>query len=156
MYIKGIFNFSILSLFALVKINCQVIGNNTYTGKCNDIYNYLEGQGRINNFYDCKTNNKGEVTELRVLPYCLTNKQLETLLSYKTIETLEFVNPISYNGEDFYEIKYKFDCEYNDVPTNYKLLSNLSNLKYLDLINAMADINVIANIPKSIEVLKIG
>jgi len=156
MYIKGIFNFSILSLLALVKINCQVIGNNTYTGKCNDIYKYLEGQGKINNFYDCKTNNKGEVTELRVFPYCLTNKQLETLLSYKTIETLEFTKPISYDRIDYYEIKSKLNCRSADVPTNYKLLSNLSNLKYLDLIGATENINVIANIPKSIEVLKIG
>jgi len=156
MYFKGIFSFLILNLLTLATINGQVVSNNTYTGKCNDIYKYLEGQGKINNLYDCKTNNKGEVTELRVYPYCLTNKHLETLLSYKTIETLEFTRPIYYDRVDYDEIEAKLDCKYADVPTNYKSLSNLSNLKYLDLIGATEDINVIANIPKSIEVLKIG
>jgi len=111
MYIKFFFNFSILSLLALVKINCQVIGNNTYTGKCNDIYKCMEGQGKINNFYDCKTNNKGEVTELRVYPYCLKNKQLETrgITEYEKDKTKYQELPSTYNILDLllHHQKYK-------------------------------------------------
>jgi len=154
MYSKSIISFLILSLLTLTKINGDGISN--YTGKCNDIYNYLESQGKANNFYDCKMNNKGEVIEVRVYPYCLENKQLDKILSYKTIETLEFTRPLT---DDYYLnydlIKSHFDCD--SVPTNYELLSTLINLKYLDLVGATnMNINVITQIPKSIEVLKIG
>jgi len=158
MYSKSIFCFLILGLLTLARINSEVI--NSYTGKCNDIYKYLESQGKVNNFNDCKTNNKGEVIELRIYPYCLTNQHLENLLSYKTIETLEFTNIFANHLDlDDSEIFYKFDCEYYDtVPTNlYIFLSTLTKLKSLDMVGMMNnDISIITKIPKSIKVLKIG
>jgi len=42
MYSMSIFSFLILGLLSLIKINGEVAKN--YTGKCNDIYVYLEEQ----------------------------------------------------------------------------------------------------------------
>jgi len=156
MYSYIFFSFIILGLYTLAKINGEVINN--YTNKCNDIYSYLESQGKIKNFNDCKTNDKGEVTDLRLYPYCIENEQLENVLSYNTIETLEFLK-VPILMDDFsiydYDILSSFGC--TSLPTNYKKISTLTELKYLDLSGVKnLDINVITNIPKSVEILKIG
>jgi len=118
----------------------------------------LQDQGKLGSLNDCKVNDKGKVTELSIYPYCFENEQLETVLSYKTIETLEFAKIIPYWDTGFiYEsyIENLFGCA--TIPTNYEKLRSITNLKYLDLTGVInLDINVIANIPKSVKILKIG
>jgi len=168
MYPKSIFIFLIFGLLNLTKIY-GVIPDATYsrinhdfkesfTGECNDIYVYLKDQGKLGSLNDCKVNDQGEVTELRIYPYCFENEQLKTVLSYNTIETLEFSKIVPTFDSGFLEVDYieeLFGC--STIPSNYESLSTLTNLKYLDLTGVWnLDINVFTNIPKSVKILKIG
>jgi len=168
MHSKNIFIFLILGLLTIIKINgikmeatyhhLEDYLDKEFNGKCKDIYKYLEGQGKLINLNDCKVNDKGEVTELRIYPYCFENEQLKTVLSYNTIETLEFTKIIPLFDIGFIyddDIEILFDCA--TIPTNYESLSILNNLKYLDLTGVWnLDINILSKIPKSVEILKIG
>jgi len=153
---KNIFSFLTLGLLTLSKTNGYI--ENNYTGKCNDIYVYLEDQGKRSNFNGCEMNGKGEVTELNVYAYCLNNEQLTTILSYNTIQSLEFTQLFldwGIDDSDDYNIITSFGCA--SFPTDYKKLSTLTNLKNLDLTGMKKlDINLITNIPKSVEQLKLG
>jgi len=153
---KSIFGFITLGLLTLTKTNGYILNN--YTGKCNDIYTYLEDQRKRGNFNGCEMNDKGEVTGLKVYAYCLKNEQLTTILSYSTIEYLEFSQLFLDWGIDDsndYDIITSFGCA--SLPTDYKKLSTLANLKNLDLTGVKnMDINVINNIPKSVQQLELG
>jgi len=167
MYSINIFIFWILGLLNLTKIN-GIIPDATlhhiddyldkdFNGNCKDIYDYLEGLGKLRNLNDCKVNYKGEIIELRIYPYCFDNEQLKTVLSYNTIKTLEFTKIIPNVDTGFtdYEIESFFNC--TTIPTNYESLSSLNKLKSLDLTGVWnLDINVFNYIPKSVEELKIG
>jgi len=148
----SILSFLILGLISLVKINGEVAKN--YTGKCNDIYVYLEEQGKTENLFECNVNDKGEVTELALYLYCLENEQMKTILSNNTIETLEFKSQWNYiNNEE--NIKSRYGCA--SLPTNYDVISTLTNLKNIYLSGVEnTDINIIRKIPKSVEILTIG
>jgi len=168
MHSKNIFIFLILGLLTIIKINgikmeatyhhLEDYLDKEFNGKCKDIYKYMEGQGKLINLNDCKVNDKGEVTELRIYPYCFDNEQLKAVLSYNTIETLEFTKIIPLFDFGFIydsDIEGLFDC--TTIPTNYESLSILNNLKYLDLTGVWnLDINILSKIPKSVEILKIG
>ena len=145
MYSKNILSFLTVGLLTLAKINGDVVDN--YTGKCNEIYKYLEGQGKVKNIENCKTNDKGEVTELEFYPYCLENKQFETLLSYNTMESLVLLN--LYNDDD---IEFIYGC--TSIPTNFEKLDTLTNLKHLDL-SGVNNLDLISSVPESVETLKI-
>jgi len=149
MYSMNIFSFLILGLLSLAKINGEV--DNNYTGKCNDIYVYLEGQGKTENLDECYVNDKGEVTELTLYPYCLENEQMKTILSNNTIETLQFESHWNYiNNEE--NIKSIFGC--TSLPTDYDVISTLTNLKKLYLSGVEnTDIKIIRNIPNSVKEL---
>jgi len=143
MYSKNIFIFLILGLITLTKIYGRVD-----TGECKDIYEYLDGQGRAKNLYDCEVNNKGEVIELQLYASCLDNEQLKTVLSYKTIKTLNFeTSKPLWNAE--------LGCDF--YPTNYEIFNTLTSLKSLSLTGPTMDffINIISVIPKSLEILQI-
>jgi len=150
MYSKNIFSLLIVCLLLLVKINGEVVNN--YTGECKDIYNYLEGQGKIGILYDCKVNNKGKVTVLYIYLHCLENEQLETILSYKTIDYLSLLKRIDY-GITSEDIISKYGC--SSTPTDYKILNTLTNLNVLYLQGEM-DNNLFSNIPKSVELLQLS
>jgi len=156
MYSKVIFSFLIFGLLALTKINGYIVNN--YTGKCNDIYVYLENQGKRENFYGCKLNDEGEVTELEIYNYCLEDEQLTAVLSYNTIETLHFSKLFvdwNIDDNDDKNLVIRFGCA--SLPSNYEVLSTLTNLKILDLSGVKnLDNNIITNIPKSVEQLLIG
>jgi len=144
MYLKNIFSFLTLSLLTLVKVNGNV-------SQCEEISLYFQSRRRSNNFRSCKQNDNGEVIELSFVPLCLENEEFATALSYtyKTIESLHLVNPyMDWNLRQF--------C--TTGPTNYEALSNLTNLKFLQ-IDFMENLNVdnlFANIPDSVEHLEIG
>jgi len=87
MYSKNIFKILTLGLLTIAKINGYMINN--FTGKCNDIYTYLEGIGKIENFNGCR-NEEGDVISLNLYSYCLINEELATVFSYSTVETLSF------------------------------------------------------------------
>ena len=151
MYSMSIFSFLILGLLSLAKINGEEAKN--YTGKCNEIYEYLEGQGKTKNLVKCEGNDKGEVTELIIYPYCLENEQLKTILSYNTIETLSYRSEWSYvNNEE--SLKANFGCI--TVPTDYEVIGTLTNLKNLYVSGIVyTNTNIFSNIPKSVEKLNI-
>jgi len=132
------------------------VGYLNYTGQCHDIYTYMVNQKKTNNFIECKMNDEGEVTELSIHIYCLKDEQLTTILSYNTIENLDF----SYFYGDLNEsgvinnkdLKIMFGC--TALPKNYEILSTLTNLKSLSLNGVpKVDSNIIAVIPKTIETL---
>jgi len=144
----SILSFLIFGLIFITKINGEVAKD--YTGKCNDIYVYLEKQGKTRNLHLCNVNDKGEVTELILRPHCLNNEEMKTILSGNTIETLTFTAEYNYMDN-----KGIYSC--TSLPINYDVISTLTNLKELHLIGIEnTDINIIRNIPKSVEILIIG
>jgi len=149
MYLKSIFNFLVIGLLTLTKINGSDI--DFYSGQCREIYVYLESQGKEENFYNCGENSKGEVIYLNLYPFCLKNEQLQKVLSYNTISVLDFAMMYGNNNK----FMTKFDCD--SLPTNYEVLKTLKNLKelYFDGILDMSN-SVFPNIPKSVEILWIG
>jgi len=149
MYSKSIFIFLIVGLLLLTKINGEDINN--YTGKCKNIYEYLESQGKAANLQNCNVNKKGEVTGLYIYLHCLTNEQLKTILSYKTIKDLSLytITNLEYYSDDIIS---DYGCI--DTPTNYEIISTLTNLETLYLEGESND-NLYSNIPKSIELLQI-
>ena len=152
MYSMSILSFLILGLISLAKINGEVTKD--YTGKCNDIYEYLEEHRKTENLLVCNVNDIGEVTELTLYPYCLNNEQMKTILSRNTIETLSFTAEWDYTDNKGIIIS-KFGC--TSLPTNYDVISTLTNLKELHLFGVEnTGINIIRNIPKSVKILIIG
>jgi len=150
MYSKSIFIFLIIGILSLAKINGVFAEG--YTGQCNDIKVYLESQGKGENLNGCDVNDKGEVTGLTLYLYCLGNEQLKTILSYKTIETLIFT--LSWYHDDDERIISIHGCL--SIPSDYEVISTLTNLKNLILEGELnMDINLIRNIPKSVENLSI-
>jgi len=156
MYSKNIFNALALGLLTLTKINGYIV--NDYTGKCNEIYTYLEGLGKRENFNGCNMNEEGDVIELGLYSYCLEDEELATVLSYNTIESLQFTKLfIDWNIDDSDDTNliFRFGCA--SLPTNYEVLNTLTNLKTLELPGVKnLDNSMVANIPKSIENLEIG
>ena len=147
MYSKNIFIFLILGLISITKIYGMV-------GICNDIYEYLEEHRKTENLLVCNVNDIGEVTELTLYPYCLNNEQMKTILSRNTIETLSFTAEWDYTDNKGIIIS-KFGC--TSLPTNYDVISTLTNLKKIYLSGVEnTDINIIRKIPKSVEILIIG
>jgi len=145
MYSKNIFIFLILGLISLTKIYGR-IGNN-FSGKCKDIYEYLDSQGISESLEDCEVNEKEEVIYLNIYASCFNNEQLKTVLSYNTIETLKI------------DIIKRSSLEYgcNSYPTNNEIFNTLTNLKSLSLLGVNNFlINVLSNIPKSIEMLQLS
>jgi len=149
-------------LLILLKVNGYTVDTNT--SQCNEIISYLEGRGKGFNLKDCKMNDDGEVTELYLYIYCLDDEEFNTILSYNTIESLQFEPHfedrdfiyIEYNDE--HDIIYAFGCtKFSFYPFNYKALSNLTNLKYLNLIG-IKDLpnSLFDNIPKSVEKIEFG
>jgi len=103
-------------------------------------------------------NDEGEVTELNLYSYCLKDEELETVLSYNTIDKLVFTKLFldwNIDDRDDKNIIFRFGCA--SLPTNYGALSTLTNLKTLDL-NGVKNLDyaMIASIPKSVEQLTIG
>jgi len=156
MHSKSILNFLTLGLLSVAKINGYIVNN--YTGQCNEVYTYLEDLGKRENFNGCRMNDKEEVTELNLYSYCLEEEELAAVLSYDTIETLGFTKLfIDWNIDDSddFNIMFRFGC--SSLPSEYKALSTLTNLKNLDL-TGVKNLNskIMANIPKSVEQLKFG
>jgi len=156
MHSKSILSFLTLGLLSVAKINGYIVNN--YTGKCKEIYTYLEDLGKRENFNGCEMNEAGEVIEVDLYSYCLEEEELAAVLSYDTIETVEFAKLfLDWNLDDTDDrnIIFRFGCA--SLPSQYKALSTLTNLKNLDLTGVKnLDSKIMANIPKSIEQLRFG
>jgi len=148
MHTKSIFSFVILGLMSLAKIN-------GYSDKCNEIYKYLQSQEKRVNYRSCSLNDDGNIKNLMIFPFCLNNKQLDTILSYNTTETLTFSDFFMDwdidDSNDMALTRY-FGCA--SLPTNYKKLRAFNNLKTLNLSGVInLDNKIVANIPISVEQL---
>jgi len=155
MHSKSILKFLTLGLLSVAKINGYIVNN--YTGKCNEIYTYLEDLGKRENFNGCKMNDAGDVTELTLYSYCLKEEELAVLFSYDTIETVSFTKFFmdwNLDDSDDFSLIFRFGCA--SSPTKYEALRT-SNVKNLDLTGVKnLDSKIIANFPKSIEQIKFG
>lgn len=85
----------------------------------------------------------------------MKKEELDTILSYKTIESITFSKLFIDWGLDDrndFNIVLRFGC--SRLPTNYEALSALPNLKYLDL-KGIKNLNgkIMASIPSSVEKL---
>ena len=126
MYSKNVLSFLTLGLLSLAKINGEV------TDKCNDIYSYFESKFKESSIKSCSVNAEGEVTELSFSSYCLEDKQLETILSYNTIESLNLLGiPLDY--EDFFENDERDSYTCPSISTYYERISEMNNLKKLKI-----------------------
>jgi len=142
----------------LASVNGYIINN--YTGKCNDIYEYLENLDKREIFNGCEMNSQGEVTELKLYPYCLEDEHLESIfsLAYDTLETLSFSRlfiDFGIDDRNSFNILLRFGC--SGILSNFAMLNKFTNLKNLDLFGFRnLSIDSVANLPNSIETLRLG
>jgi len=158
MYFKCILTYLTIGLFTLSSVNGYIVNN--YTGKCNDLYVYLENLGYREVFNGCKMNDQGEITELGLYPYCLNDEQLNSVFSIasNSLETLKFNRLFidwDIDDRDVFNIMFRFGC--SRILSNVDMLGQFTNLKNLDLYGFRnLDVATLANLPNSIETLLLG
>jgi len=136
-----------------------------YTGDCKTIYNYLqkrgienhlendyENEGYAKNLRRCIVNTNGKVTELSFYSYCLTEADINKVISYNTLQKLIFDQNNSYHSSNMENIR---NCGImKDLPSGLSKLTNLEALSLFGYENFKS--NDISRIPKNIKELTFG
>eukprot|EP00833_Pecoramyces_ruminatium_P005208 jgi/Orpsp1_1/1179240/evm.model.c7180000068580.1 len=95
-----------------------------YIGECKNIYEYLEKKNYELNVDECIVNDEGKVTDLKLYTYCLTEEDVEKLISYETIKNLSFNTITNFENSPYDELR---KCKQLENFPN-----SISNLKHLE------------------------
>jgi len=145
-------NFKLLLKGLVLSLVITFVFAGEYTGDCKEIYDNLKKKGYELDLGSCDVNKEGKVTRINLYTYCLTDEDVNQLISYKTITSLEFNLILHYHYTELYNL---MKCqELQNFPSAIK---NLNNLETLDLTGYMnLKKNDLASIPKSVKNLVIG
>ncbi|OUM62718.1 carbohydrate-binding module family 18 protein [Piromyces sp. E2] len=116
----------------------EIVNNDK--GDCKEIKNYFIENGLDNTIDKCVENNNGEVIEIKLSNDNLEQQDVEKILSYNTITSLDYEMYISYDASDSLKKKQ------SEIPT---IIYKLTNLKELTSIKK----NVISSLPKDLKKL---
>jgi len=145
----------ILKIFILTFLSSNVLA---YEGDCNEINKFFESKNTDENhgydqlLQDCTVNDEGKVTSLNIYTYCLTEDEVNKLISYSTIDTLKLNTNHAYHSSMIENLR---SC--GDIQVFPSGISKLENLKSLDLFGfSNFKENDIKKIPQSVTELIIG
>eukprot|EP00833_Pecoramyces_ruminatium_P003546 jgi/Orpsp1_1/1177578/evm.model.c7180000061993.1 len=154
-------NFSLIFNFLILVLCSSLVlaFDDNFTGDCKTIYDLLDNKNENHDTYgyeqllrSCTVNNEGKVTALKIYTYCLTEEEVNKIISYDTINILEIDTNHSYHSSNIDTIR---AC--GNIQTFPSGISNLTNLKSLNLFGfSNYKNNDIAKIPKSVTELTIG
>jgi len=137
---------------SLVFVSCISLVLANITGECQDIYDYLDSKNYELNLKNCTVNEDGKVTDLTLYTYCLTEEDVNKLISYNTIKNISFDKEISVYSTEYDSLK---ECgEIQSLPSSISNLSKLESLELHDFTNINE--NDFSKLPKSLKKLALG
>jgi len=120
-----------------------------FTGECNEIVTYLKDKGYGVDFNNCEMDENGKVIDLDFYSFCLTEEDVNKLISYKTLKSITINTPFHSRNSP---VKKLHSCEeLSDFPSGISELENLENLTLYGLSNFKE--NDLLKIPKSVKSL---
>jgi len=122
-----------------------------FTGECHEIVTYLKDKGYGADFNNCEMDENDKVIDLDIYTYCLTEEDVNKLISYKTLKSITINTPFNSRNSPVKKLSASCDA-LSDFPSGISDLENLENLTLYGLSNFKE--NDLLKIPKSVKSLK--
>ncbi|ORX88228.1 L domain-like protein [Anaeromyces robustus] len=121
---------------------------------CKEIYSYLNGinERYDDNILDCVENERGEVIELRLYGFCLSEEQINTVISHDSLKTIYLDEITTYHSTEYDHLRTCGNLEY--FPNAISKLKNLESVILLGFSNYKK--GDLKKIPSSVKVLGLG